>query len=203
MALCASASRCMAFRISTGCTTPLNTLAKAPSTRPSNRFSKRCSTLTGSSSASEDMMVSGRRSRIFSLQPPALLDPRMTPVDAVLVFPGAAGVNKLLGDVRQRSLSQPVTRSWPSSQLCHGDVAEWQTRTVQVRVSERTWGFNSPHPHRVHGPLSAESADRGPPSYLLRGPSPLKPPRCVTSRWLGGCSWWPEPAVPYVTPGGF
>jgi hypothetical protein len=29
-------------------------------------------------------------------------------------------------------------------------VAEWQTRTVQVRVSVRTWGFKSPlaHPAR-------------------------------------------------------
>src|SRR5262245_45719650 len=100
----------------------------------------------------------------------------MTPVDAVLVFPGVGGDNNSLGDVRQRSLSQPVTRSWPNSQLCHGDVAEWQTRTVQVRVSERTWGFNSPHPHyEVQGSLSAESADRGPSSYLLRGPSPRKP----------------------------
>jgi hypothetical protein len=27
-------------------------------------------------------------------------------------------------------------------------VAEWQTRTVQVRVSERTWGFNSPLAHQ-------------------------------------------------------
>jgi len=26
-------------------------------------------------------------------------------------------------------------------------VAEWQTRTVQVRVSVRTWGFNSPLAH--------------------------------------------------------
>src|SRR5262245_41509859 len=50
IALCASASLCMALRISTGWTTPLNTLAKAPSTRPSNRFSKRCSTLTASPS---------------------------------------------------------------------------------------------------------------------------------------------------------
>src|SRR3954447_7743274 len=40
-----------------------------------------------------------------------------------------------------------------------GQVAEWQTRTVQVRVSERTWGFNSPlahsslgaFPQRIHG----------------------------------------------------
>ena len=28
-----------------------------------------------------------------------------------------------------------------------GQVAKWQTRTVQVRVSERTWGFNSPLAH--------------------------------------------------------
>src|SRR6185312_2786535 len=28
-------------------------------------------------------------------------------------------------------------------------VAEWQTRTVQVRVSVRTWGFNSPLAHSV------------------------------------------------------
>ena len=28
-----------------------------------------------------------------------------------------------------------------------GRVAEWQTRTVQVRVSVRTWGFNSPLAH--------------------------------------------------------
>jgi hypothetical protein len=26
-------------------------------------------------------------------------------------------------------------------------VAEWQTRTVQVRVSVRTWGFKSPLAH--------------------------------------------------------
>ena len=30
-----------------------------------------------------------------------------------------------------------------------GRVAEWQTRTVQVRVSVRTWGFNSPLAHPV------------------------------------------------------
>jgi hypothetical protein len=28
-------------------------------------------------------------------------------------------------------------------------VAEWQTRTVQVRVSVRTWGFNSPLAHHL------------------------------------------------------
>ena len=29
-------------------------------------------------------------------------------------------------------------------------VAEWQTRTVQVRVSERTWRFNSSLAHKKH-----------------------------------------------------
>ena len=28
-------------------------------------------------------------------------------------------------------------------------MAEWQTRTVQVRVSVRTWGFNSPLAHHI------------------------------------------------------
>ena len=114
-------------------------------------------------------MVSGSRSRICSPQPPALLDPRMTPVNAVLVFPGVAGDNNSLGDVRQRSLSQPVTRSWPSSQLCHGDVAEWQTRTVQVRVSERTWGFNSPHPHESRGALCSRKARTGASRHIRSG----------------------------------
>ena len=29
----------------------------------------------------------------------------------------------------------------------HGRVAKWQTRTVQVRVLETGWGFNSPLAH--------------------------------------------------------
>jgi hypothetical protein len=33
--------------------------------------------------------------------------------------------------------------------LLQGEVAEWQTRTVQVRVPERAWGFNSPLPHQM------------------------------------------------------
>src|SRR4051812_45589985 len=59
----------------------------------------------------------------------------------------------------------------------HGDVAEWQTRTVQVRVSERTWGFNSPHPHECEWAAHArgERGPGSPSSFLLRGPSPRKP----------------------------
>src|SRR5437764_11759542 len=34
-----------------------------------------------------------------------------------------------------------------------GRVAEWQTRTVQVRVSVRTWGFNSPLAHHPQIPV--------------------------------------------------
>jgi len=43
-----------------------------------------------------------------------------------------------------------------------GQVAEWQTRTVQVRVSVRTWGFNSPLAH----PMSSASPET--PSQRLR-----------------------------------
>src|SRR4051794_17490140 len=114
----------------------------------------------------------------------------MTPVNAVLVFLGVAGGINSLGDVRQRSLSQPVTRSWPSSQLCHGDVAEWQTRTVQVRVSERTWGFNSPHPHRVQGASARGKRGPGPSVMSAQGAEPPETPRCLASRWVGGPSGW-------------
>ena len=48
-------------------------------------------------------------------------------------------------------------------------MAEWQTRTVQVRVSERTWGFNSPHPHEREGDLCSRKARTAPLSSFLRG----------------------------------
>src|SRR5262245_48988806 len=56
-----------------------------------------------------------------------------------------------------------------------GRVAEWQTRTVQVRVSVRTWGFNSPLAHEIseilacgeHRPLISSSC---------WGAEPPKPP---------------------------
>jgi hypothetical protein len=35
-------------------------------------------------------------------------------------------------------------------------VAEWQTRTVQVRVSVRTWGFNSPLAHHPQVPVKLQ-----------------------------------------------
>src|SRR4051812_5403140 len=100
-----SASRCSALAISTGCTSPLNTLAKVPSTMPPRRRSKRCRTPTKTSLPQAGMIVSSG----FGHDP-------------------GASVDGLLGR-----------------------VAEWQTRTVQVRVSVRTWGFNSPlaHPSRV------------------------------------------------------
>jgi hypothetical protein len=37
-------------------------------------------------------------------------------------------------------------------------VAEWQTRTVQVRVSVRTWGFNSPLAHKIRCRTPAAAA---------------------------------------------
>src|SRR3954452_6343587 len=39
-----------------------------------------------------------------------------------------------------------------------GRVAEWQTRTVQVRVSVRTWGFNSPLAHHSTPPSLTQRA---------------------------------------------
>src|SRR5262249_44848034 len=47
-----------------------------------------------------------------------------------------------------------------------GQVAEWQTRTVQVRVSVRTWGFNSPLAHPISGVSCADAPGR---SFLLVG----------------------------------
>ena len=44
-----------------------------------------------------------------------------------------------------RLVNQPRPRALVLGRV--GQVAEWQTRTVQVRVSERTWGFNSPLAH--------------------------------------------------------
>src|SRR3712207_6068631 len=56
-----------------------------------------------------------------------------------------------------------------------GQVAEWQTRTVQVRVSGRTWGFNSPLAHRC---------DEGP-REISPGPFRRARPRPVAA--------WPRP----------
>ena len=50
-----------------------------------------------------------------------------------------------------RSRSDPVWRnpvSYSTLSPCHARVAEWQTRWLQVPVSERAWGFKSPLAHR-------------------------------------------------------
>src|SRR5690606_40798493 len=75
----------------------------------------------------------------------------------------------------------------------HGQVAEWQTRWLQVPVSERTWGFKSPLAHRWTGrdhEVPARSASTGgawptgPPPPPARpsprpplSPAPPPPPR--------------------------
>src|SRR5215218_7547450 len=163
MALCASASRCMALRISTGWTTPLKTLAKAPSTRPSRRFSKRCSTLTGSSSGPEDMMVSVDRTPVCTPDGHLVLLFRGVSGhgSASLRAPGAGGPEIMW--CRNSAITVPHSR-------LPGEVAEWQTRTVQVRVPERAWGFNSPLPHQPQGPPAVRRAFR----YVYR--------RCPSSR---------------------
>jgi hypothetical protein len=63
----------------------------------------------------------------------------------------------------------------PSTPL--GRVAEWQTRTVQVRVSERTWGFNSPLAHAIVLDTCVRG-ERGPVDDLSScwGAEPPKPP---------------------------
>src|SRR5690349_20997030 len=102
----------MALRISTGWTTPLKTFAKAPSTRPSRRFSKRCSTLTGSSSGSEVMMVSGRRTPVCKLTG-----------QLVLLFRGAKG---------QRSAFRTISPDRDHANLGHG--------AGYIFVPASTWG---------------------------------------------------------------
>ena len=47
--------------------------------------------------------------------------------------------------------ARPTGRVVLFCEFAAGGVAEWQTRMVQVHVSERTWGFNSPLPH-LSGP---------------------------------------------------
>ena len=50
-------------------------------------------------------------------------------------------------------------------------MAEWQTRTVQVRVSVRTWGFNSPLAHhRDPQALACSVQDRDSANRLLTIP---------------------------------
>ena len=73
---------------------------------------------------------------------------------------------------------------WTPWTESHGDVAEWQTRTVQVRVSERTWGFNSPHPHESLVPPVRRK--REPEALVISAPGaePPETPRC------GGCAEW-------------
>ena len=55
-----------------------------------------------------------------------------------------------------------------------GRVAEWQTRTVQVRVSERTWGFNSPLAHHDRPPCTTQDEARAAPAWasVVPGVSP-------------------------------
>jgi hypothetical protein len=53
-----------------------------------------------------------------------------------------------------------------------GRVAEWQTRTVQVRVSVRTWGFNSPLAHVTRDDPVRRKRGRGRSFFLPRGRAP-------------------------------
>lgn len=51
-----------------------------------------------------------------------------------------------------RGVPQPGDRPRPARLLACSCAREWrnrQTRTVQVRVPERAWGFNSPLAHKL------------------------------------------------------
>jgi hypothetical protein len=65
-----------------------------------------------------------------------------------------------------------------------GRVAEWQTRTVQVRVSVRTWGFNSPLAHTVRCSVALRATF--PSSFPVLGATP-QTPRCELLRTRRGC----------------
>ena len=65
----------------------------------------------------------------------------------------------VLHDVSTAHLDAPRTWAWPANLVpvgvlvllysrCHGRVAEWQTRWLQVPVSFGTWGFKSPFAHQ-------------------------------------------------------
>ena len=71
------------------------------------------------------------------------------------------------------AISAPLTLRVNLSRLL-GRVAKWQTRTVQVRVLETGWGFNSPLAHK----WPAQRVER----------SPTRRPHLV-NRWLDGQIW--------------
>ncbi len=71
--------------------------------------------------------------------------------------------------------------------LSSGRVAEWQTRTVQVRVSERTWGFNSPLAHGEEGKS---------PCGRPGSPSDLTDPAIVVSQAPQGGRHWTKLGLP-------
>src|SRR3954462_241412 len=127
---CSSASRCSALAISAGWTLPLKIRVKARPTMPSSRRSKRCSTPT----------VAPLRRHLTSDWGSEPGEPRLTGQEHATPRGGAVGT----GPGRPLARLPETPCYCPSSP---GQVAEWQTRTVQVRVSERTWGFNSPLAH--------------------------------------------------------
>ncbi len=88
-----------------------------------------------------------------------------------------------------------------------GRVAEWQTRTVQVRVSVRTWGFNSPLAHGWAGFTLLRRV--GPSVMSAAGAEPPRAPRCgrfalgaasgsvaTARRWLPVCRWTRPSCLP-------
>ena len=144
-----SISRCRAAAISTGWTSALKARAKAPLTRRSSESSKRSSRPM---TASKPLRFRGSG---MPCPPWSKPNPR-EPCDG-----GASRGSHHLVAVRRA----PGRQSLPghtaideshtlATDSCSSVTREWrnrQTRTVQVRVLERVWGFNSPLAHTKPG----------------------------------------------------
>ena len=160
-----SHSRCRAAAISTGCTALRNALAKAPEITCSSLCSKRCSP-----PMSDRLLPCMRRSAPVRTLPAIAIGAGAALRLRTTARPGRGPVR--FGDALRAGIAcARFTREWRNR----------QTRTVQVRVSERTWGFNSPlaHPRTSPRPVLRSGA-----SSSLQPQARLR--RVTALRFLGG-----------------
>ncbi len=79
-----------------------------------------------------------------------------------------------------------IIPGWYARRRSLARVAEWQTRTVQVRVSVRTWGFNSP---LAHTEISGNGT--GLPATVLVMVALMTAPATARSLRAGLAAGWP------------
>ena len=166
-----SHSRCRAAEISTGCTAERNALAKAPEISCSRRCSNLDSPLTApppsrsSEHGGRDRTgpMAGHRYR----RSPDATDRNGAP-DSTGASPAVRCGRRpgsraaRFGNVRAAGIALPrFEREWRNR----------QTRTVQVRVSERTWGFNSPLAHKQEAGRPPGPGDRATRRLVARSSS--------------------------------